>query len=140
MAISPREPRHRGAVAVVVRQGRFLVIRRAEGIAAPGAYCFPGGGIEPGETDEDALRREIREELGAEIRPLRCVWRSVTTWRVDLAWWAAELDAADRLAPHPGEVASVHWLSIEEMLALPELLESNRQFLDALAAGQVVLD
>lgn len=55
----------RGAVAIIVREARCLMIRRAEGIAVPGAYCFPGGGIEDGETEAQAVRRELR---GAERR------------------------------------------------------------------------
>ena len=60
-----------GAVAVVVRDDRFLVIRRSANVVAPGAFCFPGGGIEAGETEERALVREFREELGATIVPVR---------------------------------------------------------------------
>ncbi len=45
-------------MAVIERDERLLIIRQAEGIAAPGAYCFPGGGIEKGETEAEALVRE----------------------------------------------------------------------------------
>jgi 8-oxo-dGTP pyrophosphatase MutT (NUDIX family) len=129
-----------GVVAVVVREDRFLVIRRAPGIAAPGKYCFPGGGIEPGEVEEVALRRELWEELAVEVQPLRCVWRSVTPWGVALAWWLADLPDGAQIIPNPAEVESVSWLAREEMLAMTELLESNRLFLDAIAAGQIVVD
>jgi len=49
-------------VAVILRGERFLVICRSQQVRAPGMYCFPGGGIEPGETEEQALRRELLEE------------------------------------------------------------------------------
>ena len=78
-------PERRGVVAVVVRDGRFLVIRRSQQVVAPGAFCFPGGGIEPGETEEAALVRELREELDVLVRPIRLVWRSLTPWNVALA-------------------------------------------------------
>lgn len=129
----------RGVVAVVTRDQRFLVIRRAQGIEAPGAYCFPGGGIEPGETEPQALVRELKEELNVWVRPVDRVWQSVTPWRVALAWWQAELPAGASLQPAPAEVASVHWYSCEELAALPELLESNRHFLAALRQGLVGL-
>lgn len=44
-----------GVVAVVVENRRWLVIRRSQCVVAPGKYCFPGGGIETAETEEQAL-------------------------------------------------------------------------------------
>jgi 8-oxo-dGTP pyrophosphatase MutT (NUDIX family) len=131
--------RRRGAVAVIVRDERFLVIRRSAQVLAPGALCFPGGGIEGAETDAEALVREFREELNAEVQPLRRLWTSVTRWQVQLHWWLAHLDEAAPLCANPAEVESVHWLTAEEMLAHEKLLESNREFLAAVAAGQIVL-
>jgi hypothetical protein len=43
MDFIPDDPGRRGAVAVVVRDGRMLVIRRARSVVAPLVYCFPGG-------------------------------------------------------------------------------------------------
>lgn len=54
--------------AVVERQGRFLLTRRREGTHLAGHWEFPGGKREPGETDEACLRRELREELGVDVR------------------------------------------------------------------------
>lgn len=132
-------PRRRGAVAVVVREEKFLVICRSHLVVAPGAFCFPGGGIEPGESEEQALVREFQEELGAVIRPLRRIWQSTTRWQVELAWWLGEVPPDAVLAANPAEVAGVHWLSPAEMLAEARLLESNRGFLAALAAGEIKL-
>jgi (d)CTP diphosphatase len=130
----------RGSVAVVVRRGRFLIIRRSRSVVAPRAFCFPGGAIEPGESEEDALVREIREELGVRVHPIRRVWRSVTPWNVRLAWWLSRLESNGELAPNPEEVESVHWCTPGEMAALPGLLPSNHDFLEALAAGQIELE
>jgi 8-oxo-dGTP diphosphatase len=131
--------RRRGAVAVIVRDGRLLVIRRAVGVVAPGAYCFPGGGIEAGETEPQALVREIEEELGVSVRPLRRLWQSVTAWQVELFWWLAELPDEARLVPNPAEVESTHWVPAAELSAWPGLLASNDDFLRALAAGEFTL-
>jgi 8-oxo-dGTP pyrophosphatase MutT (NUDIX family) len=124
-------------VAVIVQERRLLVIRRSQLVVAPGAYCFPGGGIEPGETEEAALVREIEEELNATVRPLRRLWQSVTSWGVGLSWWHAEFAAGHVPRPNPAEVELIHWHTPAEMAALPELLESNRQFLAALARGEL---
>lgn len=138
---APQSPAaKRGAVAVVVRDRRFLVIRRSASVVAPGAFCFPGGGIEATESEQAALVREFQEELGAPLQPVRCVWRSTTRWNVRLAWWLGALPGEARLEPNPAEVESIHWLSVEEMLAAENLLESNRRFLAALAAGRIVLE
>jgi 8-oxo-dGTP pyrophosphatase MutT (NUDIX family) len=130
----------RGAVAVVLRADRFLVIRRSAHVVAPRAMCFPGGAVEPGESDEQALAREFQEELGVAIRPVARLWHSTTPWHVQLSWWQGEIPHDVRFAPNPAEVEAVHWLTSTEMLALPDLLSSNREFLAALAAGQIVLD
>lgn len=126
----------RGVVAVIACGGRWLVIRRSQQVQAPGAYCFPGGGIEEGEDEPQALRRELREELGCEVVGLQRLWQSVTAWRVSLAWWRAELGPATVLEPNASEVESVHWLTPAEIRLLPELLSSNHDFLDAWEAGR----
>ena len=55
--------------AAVFRDGRVLIVRRAQP-PAHGLYTLPGGGVELGETLEQAVIREIREETGLEIEPL----------------------------------------------------------------------
>ena len=127
--------RKHGVVAVILRGERFLVIRRSQKVRAPGMYCFPGGGIEPGETEEVALRRELLEELSVAASPMRRLTESVTPWQVHLAWWLAEIDVEAELIPHPDEVESFHWLTADEIRALPNLLASNVEFLDAWARG-----
>lgn len=138
--VAPPSVVRRGAVAVIVRDARCLMIRRAEGVEAPLAYCFPGGGIELGETERQALCRELREELSVTIEPIRRVWESVTPWGVHLAWWTARLDDAAEPVPTPQEVAEVLWQPWDTMRELPGLLRSNLAFLDALERGDVVLD
>lgn len=54
------------AVALVDPDGRVLVAQRPEGKAMAGLWEFPGGKVEPGETPEAALMRELSEELGIE--------------------------------------------------------------------------
>jgi 8-oxo-dGTP diphosphatase len=55
------------AAALVDDRGRVLVQRRPAGKALAGLWEFPGGKVEPGESPEDALVRELREELAIDI-------------------------------------------------------------------------
>jgi len=130
-------PGQRGVVGVVVRRGRLLLIRRSSHVIAPLTYCFPGGGIHPGESEPDALIREFREELNVAVDPLCQIWQSVTPWKVHLSWWSAELPDDAQPVPNPAEVQSVHWLTPAEMAALPDSLPSNMEFLEAIRRGQI---
>ncbi len=84
------------AGAITDARGRVLLARRTEGRDLAGLWEFPGGKCEPGESPEQALVRELREELGIEVRVgpaliavaqqypdkrLRLDVRSVTRWR-----------------------------------------------------------
>jgi len=124
---------------VIVRQERLLVIRRAAGVAAPGMYCFPGGGIEGDESEEQAIVRELDEELGIAVRPVRQLWRSVTERGVDLVWWLATMEPAATIVPNPAEVASVHWFTLDELATLEGLLSGNRRFLETLRGSNVLI-
>lgn len=64
------------AVGILVdAQGRYLLTTRPPGKAYAGYWEFPGGKLESGETVEQALRRELQEEIGVTIGPVS-VWRT----------------------------------------------------------------
>ena len=130
----------RAVVAVSLRAGRLLVIRRSKLVRAPGMLCFPGGGIEDGETETEALQRELLEELAVVVEPVRRLWTNRTRWGVLLSWWLAILPEDAQLRPHPAEVESAHWLTPDELRQHPDVLPSNLDFLDAWRSGQFELD
>ncbi|HYR88989.1 MAG TPA: 8-oxo-dGTP diphosphatase MutT [Terriglobia bacterium] len=56
-------------VAAIIRRGeRILITQRFDNVHLPGLWEFPGGKVEAGESPQAALEREIREELGVQIR------------------------------------------------------------------------
>jgi 8-oxo-dGTP diphosphatase len=57
------------AVALVDVDDRVLIAQRPEGKQLAGLWEFPGGKLEPGERPEEALIRELREELSIEVKP-----------------------------------------------------------------------
>lgn len=54
--------------AVIERNGKILIAQRKQGDALSGKWEFPGGKIEPGETPEQCLRRELMEEFGVDTK------------------------------------------------------------------------
>ena len=87
-------------VAAVIRDGagRMLACRRAPGKDASGRWEFPGGKVEHGEAPEEALAREIEEELGVRIHVGALLDRTVTVRQdgpaIDLACYACRLAGA----------------------------------------------
>lgn len=95
-------------VAAVIpgeRPGEVLAFRRSAERRHGGLWELPGGKVEPGETDEEALRREIEEELGAAATVGARVWEG-GDGLVHVVFYEASLDRRPRLLDHD-EVRSV---------------------------------
>ena len=101
MSPSFQRGRRCGVIALIQRDQRWLVIRRAATVEAPGSCCFAGGGIESGESESEAVCREVAEELGVQARAVRRLWASTTAWDVDLAWWLVSVSATAQILRIP---------------------------------------
>jgi mutator protein MutT len=125
------------AAAVVRRDGRVLLTRRPPGGPFGLKWEFPGGKFESGETAEQALVRELREELGVGSVPqgtlLVETFQYAHGLSVELHFVRCELDSLD-FTPSP-EVHEVRWNRPSEVDPA-EVLEADRGFLAALVKAE----
>jgi 8-oxo-dGTP diphosphatase len=122
--------------ALIRRDGRYLVQQRLPGKSRPNLWEFPGGKVEPGESDEHALVRECKEELGVELRVDGRLWETVHEYPdfcVQLLLYAAHVVVGD---PQPLGAQALRFCTPEEMAQLP-FCEADVPLLAALRAGEV---
>ncbi len=124
-----------GVIAVIERHGRLLVIRRAAGVRKEGKVCFPGGGLRVGEQEAQGVVREVAEELGASVAPLRRLERSRSPWGTSLSWWHCRLVGSPCFRLDPREIGELFWETADRLAEHPDLLESNHEFLARLVRG-----
>lgn len=89
--------------AAIIRDHRILLVKHREDKSGRTYWIIPGGGIEPGETEEDCLRREMREETGLEIRVVRLLLDEVADGRIRRPWMKTYLCEPVSGTPRPGD-------------------------------------
>jgi 8-oxo-dGTP diphosphatase len=138
----PERPRVR-VVAAALLDGaeqvaavrRVLIAERPPGKHMAGRWEFPGGKVVAGESDFEALRRELREELGVSVEEARhclTLTHAYDDRLVELSMWIVE-----RYRGEPRELDGQHlkWVPIAQ-LAAEDILEADRPFVEALQAGE----
>jgi len=111
-----------GCVGAVIRneRGRLLLIRRGHDPGA-GLWSLPGGRVEPGETDEQALVREIREETGLVVQAGRLLGRVRRPYGdgdvIDIRDYAATVTGGTLVAGD--DAADARWADEEDFASLP---------------------
>jgi 8-oxo-dGTP pyrophosphatase MutT (NUDIX family) len=117
--------------AIIERGGRFLVGKRGlHKASAPGAWCTITGCIEPGETETEAVAREVLEETGLRVQPIEKICQSDTRdGTACMHWWlTAPLDDAPAQLLDD-EHSELRWVTVEEMRRLePVFLEDVEIF------------
>ena len=115
---------------------RFLVQQRLPNKSRANLWEFPGGKVEPGETDEVALARECQEELAVDLNVGRRLWS--TTHDYDDLTVQLELFAADIRSgtPQPLGAQAIRFCTPVEMQALP-FCEADLPLLESLVSGAV---
>lgn len=129
-AVQPADVVIRTAGLAYVRDRRMIQTRPV----GKAAFYMAGGKIDPGETPEQALRREIREELGTEVTGVallgvfRCqAWGQPIGTTVEITCFLAEVIGD----PEPtGEIAEIGYFTRDEYAAMPEVAPGSLMVFD----------
>lgn len=126
-----KPPHHEIVVAAIRRDGRYLLGKRPPDGLLGGLWELPGGKLNPGETHQQALARECRQELGVEVAPgglIATVNHAYTHFRVTLNVYRCKLKEG---APEPRTHTELRWVAPDEFpgYAFPK---ANHKFLGLL--------
>lgn len=127
-------PHYTVTAAVVERDGQVLIARRPENGLLGGLWEFPGGKLHAGESLPDGLRREICEELGAEIavgEPFGVYRHAFTHFRITLHAFKCTLVAGE---PSPLEASDLRWVIPDDLPSFP-MGKVDRQIAANLLSG-----
>ena len=119
------------AAALFDDGGRVLIAQRPAGKALAGRWEFPGGKVAAGESERDALHRELREELGIEVtaaRPFMRLSHAYEDRDVELSLWIVERFAGK---PRSLDAQALKWV-LPVQLPGEDILEADRPFIAAL--------
>lgn len=117
---SESSSRLRVATAVIEQQGRVLITQRQSDAALGGLWEFPSVVVSGDETDETALRRELRDRLGIDVELGGSKARRTHQFdkrSVDFVLYRGTLPKASSPSPH--QVADLRWVAPEDLEAYP---------------------
>jgi NAD+ diphosphatase len=126
-------PRVSPAMMVLVTRGRELLLARAHRFAT-GMYSALAGFVEPGETIEDCIRREVREEVGIEVDGIRYFASQSWAFPHSLMIAYTATYAGGELRADDEEIADVRWFTPDALPPLPTSVSIARRLIDATAA------
>lgn len=119
----------RVVACVISRSNKLLVCRRPLSKRHGGLWEFPGGKVEPGESDEDAVRRELLEELGIHLNQMSDSLFTIADPNSPYVISFIPVAVHGEATCH--EHTDMRWNSLEELNVLP-LAPSDRSFVDFL--------
>ncbi len=126
-------PRVSPAMMVLVTRGREVLLARAHRFP-PGMYSALAGFVEPGETIEDCIRREVREEVGVEVdEPVYFASQSWAFPHSLMIAYTAEY-AGGPITLEDEEIADARWFAPDALPKLPPRVSIARRLIDATVA------
>jgi 8-oxo-dGTP diphosphatase len=123
------------AGALFDRDRRVLIAQRPHGKHMAGRWEFPGGKVAGGETEPQALVRELREELGINViscRPFMRLSHEYDDRIVELSMWMVDIFSGE---PVGLDGQQLKWVAVER-LGQEDILEADAPFVVALQAGK----
>ena len=122
-------PRISPAVIVRIERGGQLLLARSPHFA-PGVYSTIAGFVEPGESLEETVRREVREEVGVTVTNLRYFGSQPWPFPNSLmVGFVADYESGE-LALQPGEIEDAGWFTVDALPGLPSPLSIARALID----------
>lgn len=117
---------------LIEKDGRYLFVKRGPNESKAGYWSLPTGGVEPGESQADAVVREAMEEVGLVVRPL-AKFRETTNadGNYRLHWWRVILVGGEARAMCD-EVAEIRWVLPETVATLSPIFEELIDYFKAL--------
>lgn len=112
---SQMKPHLRVTAAMIEKDGTFLCARKAEGKSLAGYWEFPGGKLEAGETPQECLARELKEELNIECKVIAHITtniheyddKTVELMAYSVEWVSGEITLVDHDA--------IKWLPVDQL-------------------------
>jgi len=127
------KPHFEVVTGILVSGNRVLVTQRLKNAHMGGLWEFPGGKREAGESEHEALKRELREELGVEVEVGACLHRESYTYPqrvVDLAFFLCALPPDAE--PCPLQASQMKWV-VGDQLDPADFPPANRVVLEKIA-------
>ena len=127
------------AAGLILRDGRYLIAKRCPETHLGGLWEFPGGKRESGESLEECLARELKEELGIDITSpdlFRVIRHNYRDKSVELHFFRCGLRSGQ---PKPLGCEDVKWVTVKE-LSLYEFPPADRPLIEALQQEQAQCD
>lgn len=128
--------------ALIQEDGKLLICQRRSDAAFPLKWEFPGGKVHSGESPEQALARELHEELGVSAEIGHEIFRTCHRYaelpdELCLIFFAVSFDS--NASPQNLAFEAIEWVTFDRLPAY-DFLPADRELIAKLAAGEITLD